>query len=170
MSSVKLIEDLAGAIFEIEKHLEALHSAYSENQIKGELVQRKIKNFSSSGAEIPPELNDDMKSVIYLREWQLFYLERYEKFLMEAKSIYLEYDEIKSKTSFFVERKKKKILVDAENCVSLGRMYISTLSEFFDSKYSQLTGGEYMKSEALKLMSKRLASASKSRGDEKLTR
>ena len=80
------------------------------------------------------------------------------EFVYESKSIYLDFEKIKESSGFLSKGKRKKILEDAGNFVLLGRQYIETLGDVFDGDYLTLVPGEEIRSEALKLMSQRLAS------------
>jgi hypothetical protein len=163
-----IITELVTVIFQIESQLKIIQAAFSENQINGDKLGDKIKKIRSEEKDIPSKLNDDMNTVLCLREWHWNYIERFERFVYETKSIYVDFDKVGSNPGFLGKGKRKKLLEDAGNAVLLGRTYIETLGDVFDGNYLALIPGEEIRSEALKLMSTRLGAASKARGDDKL--
>jgi hypothetical protein len=163
-----IITELVTVIFQIESQLKIIQEAFNQNQVSGEKLRDKIKKIRSEGKDIPSKLDDNMNTVLCLREWHWNYIERFERFNYETKSIYLDFDKIENNPGFLGKSKRKKILEDAGNAVLLGRTYIETLGDVFDGNYLALIPGEEIRNEALKLMSTRLGAASKARGDDKL--
>jgi hypothetical protein len=167
MDADQVIKELLVAIFQIESELKMVQSAFEDNQSRGERIRKEIAKIKSEGFEVPPEINEEMHSVTCLREWHWKYIDRYEKFIFESKSIYLDYEKVKDDSGFLAKGKRKKVLQDSINFAVLGRTYVSTLDDVFEENYSRLIPGETIRSEALKLMSQRLGAASKARGDDK---
>jgi hypothetical protein len=163
-----IITELVTVIFQFESQLKIIQAAFNENQINGEKLRDKIKKIKSEGKDVPSKLNDNMNTMLCLREWHWDYIERFERFIYETKSIYLDFDKIENNPGFLGKGKRKKTLEDAGNFVLLGRTYIETLGDVFDGNYLTLIPGEEIRNEALKLMSTRLGAASKARGDDKL--
>ena len=158
--SEPIIEELVKVIFEIESQLKIIQKAFTENQVNGEKVKDKIKKIQSEGKKAPLNLNDNMNTITCLREWHWNYIERFERFIYESKTIYLEFEKIEESTGFLTKGKRKKILEDASNFVFLGRRYIETLGSVFDGDYLTLIPGEEIRNEALKLMSARIGAGS----------
>ena len=167
MDSDKVIKELLVAIFQIESELKTAQSAFEDNQSRSERIRKEIAKIKSEGFEIPPEINEEMRSVTCLREWHWKYIDRYQKFIFESKSIFLDFEKVKDDSGIFAKGKRKKVLQDATNFALLGQTYISTLGDVFEENYSRLIPGETIRSEALQLMSQRLGAASKARGDDK---
>lgn len=163
-----IITELVAVIFQIESQLKIIEAAFNENQVNGDKLREKIRKIKSEGKDVPPKMDENMNTILCLREWHWNYFERFERFVNETKSIYLDFDKIESNPGFLGKGKRKKILEDAGNFVLLGRTYIETLGDVFDGDYLTLIPGEEIRSEALKLMSQRMAAASKARGDDKL--
>lgn len=163
MHSETVIKELIVVIAQIESELKILQSAFEDNQSRGDKIRIEIAKIKSEELEVPPEINEEMHSVTCLREWHWKYIERYEKFIFESKSIYLDFEKIKDNSGLFASGKRKKVLQDAANFAILGQSYISTLSDVYEVKYSRLIPGESIRSEALKLMSQRLAALNKAR-------
>jgi hypothetical protein len=164
MDEDQVVKNLLLVIFQIESQLKSLQSAFEDNQSRGEKIRNEIKKIESENFEVPPEINAEMHSIICLREWHWKYLNRYKNFIDESKLIYLDIDKIANSSGIFVKSKRKKLLQDATNFGILGKKYVTTLGEVFDGNYDSLIPGESIRSEALKLMSERLAAASKARG------
>ena len=162
-----LIKELLVAIFQIESELNTVQSAFDDNQSRGEQIREEIEKIKSEELEVPPEINEELRSVICIREWHWKYIDRYQKFIFESKSIFLDFEKVKDDSGFIAKGKRKKVLQDAANFAVLGQTYISTLGDVFEENYSRLIPGENIRSEALQLMSQRLAAASKARGDDK---
>ncbi len=163
MHSETVIKELIVVIAQIESELRTLQSAFEDNQSRGEKIHIEIAKIKSEEMEVPSEINEEMHSVTCLREWHWKYIERYEKFIFESKSIYLDFEKIKDNSGLFANGKRKKVLQDAANFAILGQSYISTLGDVFEVKYSRLIPGESIRSEALNLMSQRLAALSRAR-------
>ena len=163
MHSQTVIKELTVVIALIESELKTLQSAFEDNQSRGEKISKEIAKIKSEEFEVPSEINEEMHSVTCLREWHWKYIKRYEKFIFESKSIYLDCEKIKDNSGLFANGKRKKALQDAANFSILGQSYISTLGDVFEEKYSRLIPGESIRSEALKLMSQRLTALSKAR-------
>jgi hypothetical protein len=157
MDSDQVIKELLIAIFQIESELKTVQSAFDDNQSRGERVRKEIAKIKSEGFEVPPKINEEMHSVTCLREWHWKYIDRYQKFIFESKTIYLDFEKVKDDSGFFAKGKRKKVLQDATNFAHLGRTYISTLGDVFEENYSRLIPGESIRSEAIKLMSQRIA-------------
>jgi chromosome segregation ATPase len=90
------INSLLLVLFQIESELKTLQTAFQKNQASGEALRDKIKKIRSTGKEASTKLNEEMNSITCLREWHWNYIERFEKFVHEAKSTYLEYKQLKS--------------------------------------------------------------------------
>ena len=163
----QLIKELLVAIFQIESELKVVQSAFEDNQSRGERIRKEIAKIKSEELEVPPEINEELRSVICIREWHWKYIDRYQKFIFESKSIFLDFEKVKDDSGFIAKGKRKKVLQDAANFAGLGQTYISTLGDVFEDNYSRLIPGETIRSEAIKLMSQRLGAASKARGDDK---
>jgi len=163
----QLIKELLVAIFQIESELKVVQSAFKDNQSRAERISKEIAKIKSEELEVPPEINEEMRSVTCLREWHWKYIDRYQKFIFESKSIFLDFEKVKDESSIFAKGKRKKVLQDVANFAYLGQTYISTLGDVFEDNYSRLIPGETIRSEAIKLMSQRLGAASKARGDDK---
>jgi len=163
-----IITELVKVIFQIESQLKIIQAAFNENQVSGEKLRDKIIKVRADGDVVPSKLDDNMNTVLCLREWHWSYIERFERFIYETKSIYLDFNKIVDNPGILGKGKRKKILEDAGNFVLLGRTYIETLGDVFDGDYLTLIPGEAIRSEALKLMSARVGAASKARGDDKL--
>jgi hypothetical protein len=159
--SEPIIKELVTVIFQIEAQLKIILEAFEENQKSGEKLRDKIRSLKDANKSVPINLNDNLNSITYLREWHWKYIERFENFVYESKSIYLDFDKLKDSSGFLSKGKRKKVLEDAGNFVLLGREYIETLGSVFDGDYLTLIPGEEIKNEALKLMSQRLGSQSK---------
>lgn len=155
-----IIGELVTLISQIEYQLKVIQTAFAENQVNGEKLRDRIRKFQSQGIKTPSNLNDSMNTITCLREWHWNYIERFERFIYESKSIYLEFENFEKKTGFLAKNKRKKILGDVSNFVFLGRKYIETLSNVFDGDYLTLIPGEEIRKEALKLMSARLGAGS----------
>ena len=156
--SEPIIRELVQVISQIESQLRMISDAFEENQINGEKLRDKISSLKDTNKSVPTNLTENLNSITYLREWQLKYIERFQKYIYESKSIFLDFEKIKDSLGFLSKNKRKKILEDAGNFVLLGRQYIETLGDVFDGDYLTLVPGEEIRSEALKLMSQRLAS------------
>ena len=163
-----IITELVTLIFQIESQFRIILAACDESQSNEKKLADKIQKIKSVGKNVPSNLNDNMKTMLCLREWHYNYIERFERFIYETKSIYLDFEQIENNPGFLGKSKRKKILEDAGNAVLLGRTYIETLGDVFDGNYLALIPGEEIRNEALKLMSARLGAASKARGDDKL--
>jgi len=163
-----IITELVTIIFQIESQLKIIQAALNESQSNGKKLTDKIEKIKSVGKNVPSNLNDNMKTMLCLREWHWNYIERFERFIYETKSIYLDFAKTENNAGFLGKGKRKKTLEDAGNFVLLGRTYIETLGDVFDGNYLTLIPGEEIRNEALKLMSARLGAASKARGDDKL--
>jgi hypothetical protein len=159
--SEQIIKELVQVIHQIEAQLKIISAAFEENQKSGEKLRDKIRSLKGANKSVPTNLNDNLNSITYLREWHWKYIERFENFVYESKSIYLDFDKLKDSSGFLSKGKRKKVLEDAGNFVLLGREYIETLGSVFDGDYLTLIPGEEIKNEALKLMSQRLGSQSK---------
>ena len=153
-----IITELLKVIFQIESQLKIIQAALNDNQVRGEKLRDKIRSLRDANKSVPTNLNDNLNSITCLREWHWKYIDRFQKFIYESKSIYLGFEKIKDSSGFLSKGKRKKILEDAGNFVLLGRQYIETLGDVFDGDYLTLVPGEEIRSEALKLMSQRLAS------------
>ena len=164
MDSDVVIKELLVAISQIESELNTVQSAFDDNQSRGERIRKEIAKIKSEGFEVPPAINEEMHSVTCLREWHWKYIDRYQKFIFESKTIYLDFEKVKDDSGFFAKGKRKKVLQDATNFALLGQTYISTLGDVFEENYSRLIPGESIRSEAIKLMSQRLALGNKARG------
>jgi len=156
--SEQIIRELVQVISQIESQLRMISDAFEENQINGEKLRDKISSIKDTNKSVPTNLTENLNSITYLREWQLKYINRFQKYIFESKSIFLDFDKIKDSSGFLSRNKRKKVLEDAGNFVLLGRQYIETLGDVFDGDYLTLVPGEEIRSEALKLMSQRLAS------------
>jgi hypothetical protein len=156
--SEQIIRELVQVIAQIESQLKIISGAFEENQKSGEKLRDKIRSLKDANKSVPTNLNDNLNSITCLREWHWKYIDRFQKFVYESKSIYLDFEKIKESSGFLSKGKRKKILEDAGNFVLLGRQYIETLGDVFDGDYLTLVPGEEIRSEALKLMSQRLAS------------
>jgi len=154
----QIIEELVQVIHQIEAQLKVINAAFEENQKSGEKLRDKIRSLKDTNKSVPTNLNDNLNSITCLREWHWKYIERFENFIYESKSIYLDFDKLKDSSGILSKRKRKKVLEDAGNFVLLGRSYVESLGDVFDGDYSTLIPGEEIRSEALKLMSQRLAS------------
>lgn len=163
-----IITELVTMIFQFESQLKIIQAACNDNQLSGIKLADKIKKIRFEGKDIPSKLDDNMNTMLCLREWHWDYIERFERFIYETKSIYLDFDKIGNNPGFLGKGKRKKILEDAGNSVLLGRTYIETLGDVFDGNYLTLIPGKEIRNEALKLMSARAGAASKARGDDKL--
>ena len=153
-----IIAELLKVIFQTESQLKIIQAAFNENQVSGEKLIDKIRSLEDAKKSVPTNLKENLNSITYLREWHWKYIDRFQKFIYESKSIFLEFEKIKDTSGFLSKGKRKKILEDAGNFVLLGRQYIETLGDVFDGDYLTLVPGEEIRSEALKLMSQRLAS------------
>ena len=153
-----IITELVKVIFQIESQLKIIQVAFNDNQARGEKLKDKIRSLTEANKSVPRNLNDNLNSITCLREWHWKYIDRFQKFVYESKSIYLDFEKIKDSSGFLSKGKRKKILEDAGNFVLLGRQYIETLGDVFDGDYLTLVPGEEIRREALKLMSQRLAS------------
>ncbi len=156
--SEQIIRELVQVISQIESQLRMISDAFEENQINGEKLRDKISSLKDTNKSVPTNLTENLNSITYLREWQLKYINRFQKYIFESKSIFLDFEKIKDSSGFLSRNKRKKVLEDAGNFVLLGRQYIETLGDVFDGDYLTLVPGEEIRSEALKLMSQRLAS------------
>ena len=156
--SEPIIRELVQVISQIESQLKIISGAFEENQINGEKLRDKIRSLKDTNKSVPTNLTENLNSITYLREWQLKYIERFQKYIYESNSIFLDFEKIKDSLGFLSKNKRKKILENAGNFVLLGRQYIETLGDVFDGDYLTLVPGEEIRSEALKLMSQRLAS------------
>jgi hypothetical protein len=156
--SEQIIEELVQVIHQIEAQLKIINAAFEENQKSGEKLRDKIRSLKDTNKSVPTNLNDNLNSITCLREWHWKYIERFENFIYESKSIYLDFDKLKDSSGILSKGKRKKVLEDAGNFVLLGRSYVESLGDVFDGDYSTLIPGEEIRSEALKLMSQRLAS------------
>ena len=163
MNSNRIVNELLLVIFQIENQLVAIQTAFQDNQVRGEQIRDEIKKIESEGTEVPPKINEEMRSITCLREWHWKYIDRYTKFVSEASAICSDFKEIANSSGLFVERKRSKILKDVDNFTHLGQTYIATVGDVFERSFSKLVPGEDIRSEALKLMSQRLASANKTR-------
>lgn len=152
----QIIKELVQVIHQIEAQLKIIQEAFKENQVNGEKLRDKIKNLKDANKSIPTNLNDNLNSITCLREWHWKYIERFENFIYESKSIYLDFEKVENNPGFLSKGKRKKILEDAGNFVLLGRTYIETLGDVFDGDYLTLIPGEEIRNDALKLMSQRL--------------
>lgn len=152
----QIIKELLQVIYQIESQLKTLNEAFEANQKNGEKLRDKIRSLQDANKSIPVNLNENLNSITCLREWHWKYIERFENFIYESKSIYLDFDKLKDSSGFLSKGKRKKVLEDAGNFVALGRSYIETLGDVFDGDYLTLIPGEEIRSEALKLMSERL--------------
>lgn len=155
--------DLVGLIFQIESELRSVKEAFVENQKNGEATKDKIEKFKDVGKAIPQNLNDNMRTIMCLREWHWKYIERFERFIFECKSIFLELDKSQSSTGFLVKKRLNKAVSDAKNALTLGQEYLGTLGDVFDGNYFTLIPGEEILNEALKLMSERMQKNNRSR-------
>jgi hypothetical protein len=164
MDTDQVIKELLVVIFKIESELKSVQSAFEDNQSRGERIRTEIAKIKSEGIEVSSEMNKEMHSVTCLREWHWKYIDRYQKFIFESKTIYLDFEKVKDDSGFFAKGKRKKVLQDATNFALLGQTYISTLGDVFEENYSRLIPGESIRSEAIKLMSQRLALGNKARG------
>jgi|GEM_PF-4029772 len=156
--SEQIIRELVQVISQIESQLKIISGAFEDNQKSGEKLRDKIRSLKDANKPVPTNLNENLNSITYLREWHWKYIDRFQKFVYESKSIYLDFEKIKDSSGFLSKGKRKKILEDAGNFVLLGRQYIETLGDVFDGDYLTLVPGEEIRREALKLMSQRLAS------------
>lgn len=156
--SEQIIRELVQVISQIESQLKIISGAFEDNQKSGEKLRDKIRSLKDANKPVPTNLNENLNSITYLREWHWKYIERFQKFVYESKSIYLDFEKIKDSSGFLSKGKRKKILEDAGNFVLLGRQYIERLGDVFDGDYLTLVPGEEIRREALKLMSQRLAS------------
>ena len=154
--SEQIIEELVQVIHQIEAQLKIINAAFEENQKSGERLRDKIRSLKDSNKSVPANLNDNLHSITCLREWHWKYIERFENFIYESKSIYLDFDKLKDSSGILSKGKRRKILEDAGNFVLLGRSYVETLGDVFDGDYLTLIPGEEIRNDALKLMSQRL--------------
>lgn len=154
--SEQIIKELVQVIHQIEAQLKIINAAFEENQKSGERLRDKIRSLKDSNKSVPANLNDNLNSITCLREWHWKYIERYENFIYESKSIYLDFEKIENNPGFLSKGKRRKILEDAGNFVLLGRTYIETLGDVFDGDYLTLISGEEIRNDALKLMSERM--------------
>lgn len=154
--SEQIIKELVQVIHQIEAQLKIINAAFEENQKSGERLRDKIRSLKDSNKSVPANLNDNLNSITCLREWHWKYIERYENFIYESKSIYLDFEKIENNPGFLSKGKRRKILEDAGNFVLLGRTYIETLGDVFDGDYLTLIPGEEIRNDALKLMSERM--------------
>ena len=155
-SSEPIIKELVTVIFQIEDQLKIIQEAFKENQLNGEKLRDKIRSLKDSNKSVPANLNDNLNLITCLREWHWKYIERFENFIYESKSIYLDFDKLKDSSGILSKGKRKKVLEDAGNFVLLGRSYVETLGDVFDGDYLTLIPGEEIRNDALKLMSQRL--------------
>jgi len=162
-NSETIKKDLVALIFQIESELRSVKEALSENQKNGEAIKDKIEKFKDVDQAIPQNLNDYMRTVMCLREWHWKYIERFERFIFECKSIFLELDKLESSKGFFIKTKVNKTLNDAKNALALGQEYLTTLGDVFNGDYLTLVPGEEIRNDALKLMSERMQKNSRSR-------
>ncbi len=154
--SEPIIKELVIVIFQIEAQLKTIQEAFKENQKSGEKLRDKLRSLKDANKSVPTNLNDNLNSITCLREWHWKYIERFENFIYESKSIYLDFEKVENNPGFLSKGKRKKILEDAGNFVLLGRTYIETLGDVFDGDYLTLIPGEEIRNDALKLMSQRL--------------
>ena len=154
--SEQIIEELVQVIHQIEAQLKIINAAFEENQKSGEKLRDKIRSLKDSYKSVPANLNDNLNSITCLREWHWKYIERFENFIYESKSIYLDFDKLKDSSGILSKGKRKKVLEDAGNFVLLGRSYVETLGDVFDGDYLTLIPGEEIRNDALKLMGQRL--------------
>ena len=154
--SEQIIEELVQVIHQIEAQLKIINAAFEENQKSGERLRDKIRSLKDSNKSVPSNLNDNLNSITCLREWHWKYIERFENFIYESKSIYLDFDKLKDSSGILSKGKRRKLLEDAGNFVLLGRSYVETLGDVFDGDYLTLIPGEEIRNDALKLMSQRL--------------
>lgn len=161
----KTLEELLLVTFQIESELNTIQKAFQRNQSKGEKLRDRIQKIRASGKEIPNDINEEMNSITCLREWHWKYIERYEKLIFESNSTMLESEKLKSGRGLFMKSKRKKVFQYAFDLTFLGQTYLSTTGDVFGAKYLSLVPGPDIRNEALKLMSVRLAAASKARGD-----
>ena len=154
--SEQIIKELVQVIHQIEAQLKIINAAFEENQKSGEKLRDKIRSLKDSNKSVPANLNDNLNSITCLREWHWKYIERFENFIYESKSIYLDFDKLKDSSGILSKGKRRKILEDAGNFVLLGRSYVETLGDVFDGDYLTLIPGEEIRNDALKLMSQRL--------------
>jgi hypothetical protein len=154
--SEQIIEELVQVIHQIEAQLKIINAAFEVNQKSGEKLRDKIRSLKDSYKSVPANLNDNLNSITCLREWHWKYIERFENFIYESKSIYLDFDKLKDSSGILSKGKRKKVLEDAGNFVLLGRSYVETLGDVFDGDYLTLIPGEEIRNDALKLMSQRL--------------
>ena len=154
--SEQIIKELVQVINQIEAQLKIINAAFEENQKSGERLRDKIRSLKDSYKSVPANLNDNLNSITCLREWHWKYIERFENFIYESKSIYLDFDKLKDSSGILSKGKRKKVLEDAGNFVLLGRSYVETLGDVFDGDYLTLIPGEEIRNDALKLMSQRL--------------
>lgn len=155
-NSETIKKDLVALIFQIESELRSIKEAFSENQINGEAIKDKIRKFEDVGKAIPQNLNDNMRTIMFLREWHWKYIERFERFIFECKSIFVELDKLQSNRGFFVKNKANRAFNDAKNALTLGQEYLNTVGDVFDGNYLTLIPGEEILNDALKLMSERI--------------
>ena len=161
--SEQIIEELVQVIHQIEAQLKIINAAFEENQKSGEKLRDKIRSLKDSYKSVPANLNDNLNSITCLREWHWKYIERFENFIYESKSIYLDFDKLKDSSGILSKGKRKKVLEDAGNFVLLGRSYVETLGDVFDGDYLTLIPGEEIRNDALKLMSQRLQKSNRHR-------
>jgi hypothetical protein len=154
--SEQIIEELVQVIHQIEAQLKIINAAFEENQKSGEKLRDKIRSLKDTNKSVPTNLNDNLNSITCLREWHWKYIERFENFIYESKSIYLDFDKLKDSSGILSKGKRKKVLEDAGNFVLLGRSYVESLGDVFDGDYLTLIPGEEIRNDALKLMSQRL--------------
>jgi hypothetical protein len=154
--SEQIIEELVQVIHQIEAQLKIINAAFEENQKSGEKLRDKIRSLKDTNKSVPTNLNDNLNSITCLREWHWKYIERFENFIYESKSIYLDFDKLKDSSGILSKGKRKKVLDDAGNFVLLGRSYVESLGDVFDGDYLTLIPGEAIRNDALKLMSQRL--------------
>jgi hypothetical protein len=154
--SEQIIEELVQVIHQIEAQLKIINAAFEDNQKSGEKLRDKIRSLKDTNKSVPTNLNDNLNSITCLREWHWKYIERFENFIYESKSIYLDFDKLKDSSGILSKGKRKKVLEDAGNFVLLGRSYVESLGDVFDGDYLTLIPGEEIRNDALKLMSQRL--------------
>jgi hypothetical protein len=157
----KTLEELLLVTFQIESELNTIQKAFQRNQSKGEKLRDRIQKIRASGKEIPADINEEMNSITCLREWHWKYIERYEKLIFESHSTMIEFEKLKSGRGLFMKLKRKRVFNYANDLALLGHSYISTTGNVFKVNYSSLIPGPAIRNEALKLMSERLAAASK---------
>ena len=120
--SEQIIRELVQVISQIESQLKIISGAFEENQINGEKLRDKIRSLKDTNKSVPTNLTENLNSITYLREWQLKYIERFQKYIYESKSIFLDFEKVKDSSGFLSKNKRKKILEDAGNFVFLGQI------------------------------------------------